>query len=89
MPRFSANLSMLFTEHDFLDRFDAARPPASRVEYLGPYDHAPEEVAARLNKNGLSQVLFNVPPATGPAASAASPSCRGASRNSAPASTRR
>ncbi len=62
MPRFSANLSMLFTEHDFLDRFDAAAAAGFKgVEYLGPYDHAPEEVAARLNKNGLSQVLFNVP----------------------------
>ena len=63
MPRFSANLSMLFTEHDFLDRFDAAaRAGFKAVEYVGPYDHAPEVVAARLKKNGLSQVLFNLPP---------------------------
>jgi hydroxypyruvate isomerase len=63
MPRFSANLSMLFTEHDFLDRFDAAaRAGFKGVEYIGPYDHAPETVAARLKKNGLSQVLFNLPP---------------------------
>ncbi len=63
MPRFSANLSMLFTEHDFLDRFDAAaRAGFKGVEYIGPYDHAPEVVAARLKKNGLSQVLFNLPP---------------------------
>jgi hydroxypyruvate isomerase len=62
MPRFSANLSMLFTEHDFLDRFDAAAAAGFKgVEYLGPYDHAPEVVAARLKKNGLSQVLFNLP----------------------------
>jgi hydroxypyruvate isomerase len=62
MPRFSANLSMLFTEHDFLDRFDAAaRAGFKGVEYIGPYDHAPEVVAARLKKNGLSQVLFNLP----------------------------
>lgn len=62
MPRFSANLSMLFSEHDFLDRFDAAaRAGFKGVEYLGPYDHAPEVVAARLKKNGLAQVLFNVP----------------------------
>jgi hydroxypyruvate isomerase len=62
MPKFSANLSMLFQEHDFLDRFDAAaRAGFKGVEYLGPYDHAPDEVAARLKKNGLSQVLFNVP----------------------------
>jgi hydroxypyruvate isomerase len=62
MPRFSANLSMLFTEHDFLDRFDAAaRSGFKGVEYIGPYDHAPDVVAARLKKNGLSQVLFNLP----------------------------
>ena len=62
MPRFSANLSMLFQEHDFLDRFDAAaRAGFKGVEYLGPYDHAPDEVAARLKRNGLTQVLFNVP----------------------------
>jgi hydroxypyruvate isomerase len=63
MPRFSANLSMLFTEHDFLDRFDAAaRAGFKGVEYVGPYDIPPEVVAARLKKNGLSQVLFNLPP---------------------------
>jgi hydroxypyruvate isomerase len=62
MPRFSANLSMLFTEYDFLDRFDAAaRAGFTGVEYVGPYDHPPETVAARLKKNGLSQVLFNLP----------------------------
>ena len=62
MPKFSANLSMLFQEHDFLDRFDAAaRAGFKGVEYLGPYDHPAETVAARLKKNGLSQVLFNVP----------------------------
>ncbi len=63
MPRFSANLSMLFTEHDFLDRFDAAAHAGFEgVEYIGPYDHAPDVVAARLKKNGLAQVLFNLPP---------------------------
>ncbi|HEY4192724.1 MAG TPA: 2-oxo-tetronate isomerase [Mesorhizobium sp.] len=63
MPRFSANLSMLFQEHDFLDRFDAAAAAGFKgVEYVGPYDHAPDVVAARLKKNGLEQVLFNLPP---------------------------
>ena len=63
MPRFSANLSMLFGEHEFLDRFDAAaRAEFKGVEYIGPYDHPPEVVAARLKKNGLTQVLFNLPP---------------------------
>ncbi|MER8473610.1 hydroxypyruvate isomerase [Mesorhizobium sp. M1328] len=62
MPRFSANLSMLFPEHNFLDRFDAAaRAGFKGVEYIGPYDHAPDVVAARLKKNGLTQVLFNLP----------------------------
>lgn len=62
MPKFSANLSMLFTEHDFLDRFDAAaRAGFKGVEYLGPYDHPAQTVAARLKKNGLTQVLFNLP----------------------------
>ena len=62
MPKFSANLSMLFQEHAFLDRFEAAaRAGFKGVEYLGPYDHTPDEVAARLKKNGLSQVLFNLP----------------------------
>ncbi|MGE0501780.1 MAG: hydroxypyruvate isomerase [Rhizobiaceae bacterium] len=63
MPRFSANLSMLFQEFDFLDRFDAAAAAGfSGVEYVGPYDHEPETVAARLAKNGLTQALFNLPP---------------------------
>jgi hydroxypyruvate isomerase len=63
MPKFSANLSMLFTEHDFLDRFDAAAKAGFvGVEYIGPYDHEPEVVAARLKKNALTQVLFNLPP---------------------------
>jgi hydroxypyruvate isomerase len=63
MPRFSANLSMLFTEHDFLDRFDAAaRAGFKGVEYVAPYDHPPEVVAARLQKNGLAQVLSTLPP---------------------------
>ncbi|RFC65734.1 MULTISPECIES: 2-oxo-tetronate isomerase [Mesorhizobium] len=63
MPRFSANLSMLFGEHEFLDRFDAAAKAGFKgVEYVGPYDHAPEAVAERLKRNGLAQVLFNLPP---------------------------
>jgi hydroxypyruvate isomerase len=62
MPRFSANLSMLFGEHEFLDRFDAAARAGFRgVEYVGPYEHPPEVVAARLKKNALTQVLFNLP----------------------------
>ena len=63
MPRFAANLSMLYPELPFLDRFEAAaRDGFSGVEFLFPYAFAPEEVAARLRGNGLQQVLFNAPP---------------------------
>lgn len=62
MLKISANLSMLFVEHEFLDRFDAAAKAGfAGVEYLSPYDHEPEVVAARLKNNGLTQVLFNLP----------------------------
>jgi hydroxypyruvate isomerase len=62
MPRFAANLSMLFTELPFLDRFAAARAAGFRaVEYLFPYEFPKEEVAARLRGEGLRQVLHNLP----------------------------
>lgn len=62
MPRFSANLSMLFGEFDFLDRFDAAaRAGFDAVEYIGPYEYPPETIAERLKRNGLEQALFNLP----------------------------
>ena len=62
MPRFAANLSMLFTEVDFLDRFAAAAEAGfSGVEYLFPYDFSAEEIKARLDANRLEQVLFNLP----------------------------
>lgn len=63
MPRFAANLSMLYTELYFLDRFSAAaRDGFQAVEFLFPYAFAPEELAARLQEHGLQQVLFNAPP---------------------------
>ncbi|MDB5624455.1 MAG: putative sugar isomerase [Tardiphaga sp.] len=63
MPRFAANLSMMFTEHPFLDRFKAAATAGfTAVEFLFPYDHPAAEVGARLNDNGLTQALFNLPP---------------------------
>jgi len=63
MPRFAANLSMLYPELDFLDRFDAAAKDGfAGVEYLFPYAFPAAELAARLNANGLKQVLFNGPP---------------------------
>ena len=62
MPRFAANLSMLFTEVDFLDRFAAAADAGfSGVEYLFPYDFPAEEIKARLDAHQLEQVLFNLP----------------------------
>jgi hydroxypyruvate isomerase len=63
MPRFAANLSMMFNEWPFLDRFDAAAQAGfTAVEYLFPYEHPPEAIADRLARNGLTQALFNLPP---------------------------
>src|SRR4029453_562273 len=63
MPRFAANLSMMFTDVPFLDRFEAAaRAGFTAVEFLFPYDHPAEEVGKRLKNNGLIQALFNLPP---------------------------
>ncbi len=63
MPRFAANLTMMFNEVPFLDRFAAAAQAGfDAVEYLFPYDHEPSEVAEALSKNGLTQALFNLPP---------------------------
>ena len=63
MPQFAANLSMLYPELDFLDRFDAAaRDGFKGVEYLFPYAYDKQALAARLKANGLQQVLFNGPP---------------------------
>lgn len=63
MPQFAANLSMMYPDMDFLDRFEAAAKDGFKaVEYLFPYAYAAEELAARLKGNGLQQVLFNMPP---------------------------
>lgn len=63
MPRFAANLSMMFTEWDFLDRFAAAADAGfDAVEFLFPYDYAPDAIGERLRRNGLTQALFNLPP---------------------------
>jgi len=62
MPRFAANLTMLFTELPFLDRFAAARAAGFRfVEYLFPYAYDPAVLRQALDDNGLTQVLFNLP----------------------------
>ncbi|WP_158044798.1 hydroxypyruvate isomerase [Skermanella pratensis] len=62
MPKFAANLSMLFTELPFLDRFKAAAEAGFvGVEYLFPYDFQKEQVAESLQVAGLTQVLHNLP----------------------------
>ena len=63
MPKFAANLSMMFNEIDFLDRFDAAaRAGFKGVEFLFPYDYPPEVIAERLERNRLTLALFNTVP---------------------------
>jgi len=63
MPRFAANLSMMFQDIGFLDRFDAAARAGFRgVEFLFPYDHPPEAISERLERNQLSLALFNTVP---------------------------
>ncbi len=62
MPKFSANLTMLFTEVDFLDRFErAARAGFKAVECQFPYQWSKEELVAKLEKNGQEMVLHNIP----------------------------
>jgi hydroxypyruvate isomerase len=63
MPQFAANLSMLYPELGFLDRFEAAAQDGFKAaEFLFPYAFDAKELAARLKGNGLQQVLFNMPP---------------------------
>ncbi|WP_417224638.1 2-oxo-tetronate isomerase, partial [Achromobacter spanius] len=63
MPRLAANLTMMYNEHAFLDRFQAAASDGFQgVEFLFPYDFAAADIRARLQDNGLTQALFNAPP---------------------------
>lgn len=63
MPRFAANLSMMFTEVPLLDRFAAAAEAGFKaVEFLFPYAHPAEDVKARVEAAGVEIVLFNMPP---------------------------
>ncbi|MDO8386513.1 MAG: hydroxypyruvate isomerase family protein [Polaromonas sp.] len=72
MPKFAANLSMMYPELPFLDRFEAAAKDGFKaVEFLFPYSFDRQELAARLKGNGLQQVLFNAPPGGTDAASIA------------------
>jgi hydroxypyruvate isomerase len=62
MPKFAANVSMLFTEHPFLERFAHAKAAGFQaVEFLFPYEHDTSAIAAELGRNELEQVLFNLP----------------------------
>ena len=62
MPKFAANLTMLFNEVDFLDRFEAAAHAGFEgVEYLFPYDYDADALVERLQAHGLTQVLHNLP----------------------------
>lgn len=63
MPKFAANLTMMFNEVPFPQRFAAAaRAGFTAVEFLFPYDHPPAAVAGWLQENGLFNALFNMPP---------------------------
>lgn len=63
MPRFAANLTMMFNEWEFLDRFAAAADAGfDAVEFLFPYDVSPEDIAARVRSRKLTVALFNLPP---------------------------
>jgi hydroxypyruvate isomerase len=62
MPKLAANLTMLFTDVPFLDRFPAAKHAGFKyVEFLFPYDHPAEKVKEALDKNGLQVINFNLP----------------------------
>ena len=62
MPKFAANLTMLFNEVEFMDRFAAAAKVGFRaVEYLFPYPYSKELLAEALSKHGFTQVLHNLP----------------------------
>jgi hydroxypyruvate isomerase len=63
MAHFAANLSFLFSDLPFLDRFEAAsRAGFKGVEFMFPYAHPIEDIRTRLDANGLDLVLFNLPP---------------------------
>ena len=62
MPKFAANLTMLFTEAPFMERFALARAAGfTHVEYLFPYPFKAEDLKAELDKCELTQILFNLP----------------------------
>src|SRR5690348_4913664 len=63
MPSFAANVSLMFNEVPFLDRFARAAQAGFRgVEILFPYEFSPDDIAQQLQSNQLQNVLFNMPP---------------------------
>ena len=86
MPKFAANLSLMFTEVPFVDRFAAAAHAGfDGIEFLFPYEHAADELAGALRAHGLANVLFNLPPgdwAAGERGMAAIPGREGEFRDS-------
>nr|WP_257794068.1 TIM barrel protein [Vibrio salinus] len=63
MAKFAANLTMMFTEVEFLERFEkAAQAGFKAVEFLFPYDYEPEQLAQYIEKYNLEQTLFNLYP---------------------------
>ena len=62
MINFAANLSMMFNESDFMERFQLASQKGFKgVEYLFPYDYKKEDIKNELEKNNLKQILFDFP----------------------------
>lgn len=78
MPKLAANLTMLFTEYPFLQRFDRAAEAGFRsVEFMFPYDETASDVRQAIERNDLELVLFNLPAgdwAAGDRGTAAQPS---------------
>src|SRR3974390_708436 len=63
MPKFAANLSMMFNEVPFLDRFGAAAEAGFKgVEFLFPYKFSTEAIEGKLRQHGVEILLFNMPP---------------------------
>lgn len=63
MPKFAANLTLMFNEVDFLDRFEAAKDNGfTAVEFLFPYAFEADQIAEKLEQNDLDLALFNLPP---------------------------
>ncbi len=90
MPRYSANISILFTERPFIARFAAAREAGfEAVECWFPYDHGTAELKAILDGEGLTLVGINTAPGDVAKANGASPPCPAAKPNSTGRSRRR